>query len=435
MGSAINYTESGSGKEMGGDIDSGATADRIAMRRLLPPLVLGATLNPLNSTMLSTALMQITHAFGRDVSAGGLLITPLYITAMIGQPLMGRLADVYSPKRLSYAGLILVLGAVIMGVFAPSFGWLIVSRILLGLGTSANYPSAIAILRGYYAEKGMTMPANVLGWIAVGGMVSVVLGPVIGGWATEWMGWQGIFLVNIPLILAVAWMSRKLPEGRLVKAAGQKDMPRPGMLKLFRERPIVMLIYVQSTAAGLIMYLALYGLPQWLEGVQHFSPSATGYLLLPMSLTAAAASLLVSKRAKPRVTQWLAVTSAATGSLALFLLHAQSPITVVIGVTILVGLITGINPIANQASLNLAVPPELSGVSFGLYRTFVYIGAVGSGILIKFIFHKGVTDASYRQICWSALFSSLIMIVLYFPMFVRRRRRKTTGALPVQTGE
>ena len=55
----------------------------------------------------------------------------------------------------------------------------------------------------------------------------------------------------------------------------------------------------------------------------------------------------------------------------------------------------------------------------------------GSGILIKFIFHKGVTAASYRQICWCTLFSSLIMIVLYFPMFVRRRRRKAAGALPV----
>ena len=46
-----------------------------AVARLLPPLVLGAMLNPLNSTMLSTSLTQLTHSFGRDVGAGALLIT------------------------------------------------------------------------------------------------------------------------------------------------------------------------------------------------------------------------------------------------------------------------------------------------------------------------------------------------------------------------
>src|SRR5882762_7173570 len=127
---------------------------RVAVARLLPPLVLGAMLNPLNSTMLSTALTQLTHSFGRDVGSGALLITPLYITATIAQPLMGRLADIYSPKLVNIVGLGLVLAAAVVGMMAPSFGWLIFSRILLGLGTSANYPSAIAILRRHYASEG-----------------------------------------------------------------------------------------------------------------------------------------------------------------------------------------------------------------------------------------------------------------------------------------
>jgi len=383
--------------------------------------------------MLSTALTRLTHSFGRDVAAGALLITPLYITAMIGQPLMGRLADIYSPKRVNYLGLVLVLAAVLVGVFAPSFGWLIVSRALLGLGTSANYPSAIAILRRYYAERGKTMPANALGWIAVGGMVSMVLGPMIGGFVTEWWGWQGIFLVNLPLVVLVAWMSRVLPGGQPVRAdnpagvagaaVGAERARRPAVVRLFLERPIVLLIYIQSAAAGLILYLTLYGLPQWLEGVLNLSPSQTGLILLPMSLSAAVSSLWVSRKGSPLVTKWLAVISAAAGSLSLFVLHAGSPVIVVVGVSVLVGLITGFNPIANQASLNEAVSPDLSGFAFGLYRTFVYLGAVGSGALIKLIFHKGVTDESFRQICWASLYSSLIMMVLYIPVLFGRRKR------------
>ena len=398
---------------------SGTDGDGRAMRLLLPPLVLGAMLNPLNSTMLSTALTKLTHSFGRDVSDGALLITPLYLTAMIGQPLMGRLADLYSPKRINYLGLVLVLVAVLVGVFAPNFGWLIVSRILLGLGTSANYPSAIAILRRYYTERGKAMPANALGWIAMGGMVSMVLGPMVGGFLTEWWGWQGIFLINIPLVLLVGLLSRALPEEAPVRVE-KKEGEGFALARLFRGRPIVALIYIQSTAAGLILYLTLYGLPQWLEGVQQLSPSKTGLLLLPMSLTAALSSLWVSRRAGPSLTKWLAVASAIVGSLSLFLLHAGSPVAVVIGVSILIGLITGFNPIANQASLNESVPPELSGFSFGLYRTFVYLGAVGSGALLKTIFHKGVTDASFREIARWTVCSSLVMTALYLPILFGR---------------
>jgi hypothetical protein len=125
--------------------------------------------------------------------------------------------------------------------------------------------------------------------------------------------------------------------------------------------------------------------------------------------------------------EFLGVASAAVGSLSLFLLHTGSPLVVVIGVSVLVGLITGFNPIANQASLNEMVPAELSGFSFGLYRTFVCLGAVGSGALLKTIFHKGVTDASFREIAWWTVCSSLVMMVLYLPVLFARRGRVGPG--------
>src|SRR5262249_8226070 len=143
---------------------------------------------------------------------------------------------------------------------------------------------------------------------------------------------------------------------------------------LFMTRPLVVLIYIQSAAVGLIMYLALYGLPQWMQGVKGFSPSQTGLLLVPLSAAAALSSLFVSKWAGPLLTQWLALASAVVGSLALFLLHAESSMGVLIGVFVLVGMATGFNPIANQASLNDETPQELSGVAFGFFRTFVYLG-------------------------------------------------------------
>lgn len=439
-----------------------------AVARLLPPLVLGAMLNPLNSTMLSTALTQLTHSFGRDVSSGALLITPLYITATIAQPLMGRLADIYSPKLVNMAGLGLVLAAAIVGIVAPSFGWLIFSRILLGLGTSANYPSAIAILRRHYAGEGRVMPQSALGWITMGGQVSLVLGPVIGGLLTEWLGWKGIFLINIPLVAVTLWLLRKIPKDG---AGTRRSLDLPGIfifslllvtlfftltirplswyepvalgvllaglilwekgkedpfihVRLFRQQPFLTLVYIQAVASNYILYLTLYGLPQWLEGVKRLSPSATGLILLPMSLMAVVSALIVPRWGRAWLTNLLAVVSAGAGSTALFLLHAGSPVILVIGVSMLMGIATGVNPIANQISLNEEAPQHLTGISFGLYRTFAYLGAIASGSQLKSIFHKGVTDASFREIATYATYSALILIVLYFPVWLRRGRRR-----------
>jgi len=457
--------------ELGGGLRPRDTVSSFA--RLLPPLVLGAALNPLNSSMLSTALTRLTHSFKQDVGAGSLLITPLYITATIAQPLMGRLADLYSPRKVNLAGLLLVLIAALIGAWAPTFGWLILSRVLLGLGTSANYPSAIAILRRHFAQEGKEMPASVLGWIMVGGQAALVLGPTIGGVLTEWLGWRGIFLINIPLVLVTLWMVRWIPKEK----NGQRDHSRrldvPGILlftgllislyflltrrpltfigpaalllflaglivwerrladpfihvRLFRQQPSLTLVYIQSVASSYILYLMLYGLPQWIEGVKDISPSKTGLLLLPMSLASAASSMLASRLKSITLITLGGIISAALACAGLFLLDRSSPLTIVTGVSIVMGVAMGTNPMANQASLNLEAPQELTGISFGLYRTFAYLGAIASGAQLKFIFHKGVTDDSFREISWFCLYSTLIMIALYLPVLIGRRMRRTT---------
>src|SRR5579872_7112731 len=103
------------------------------LAKFLAPLVLGNMLNPLNSTMLATAVLTIVTVFKQEPGAGALLIIPLYFTSAIGQPLMGRLCDVFNPGRINLFGFLLILLSGIVGVFAQSFEWLIVSRILLGL--------------------------------------------------------------------------------------------------------------------------------------------------------------------------------------------------------------------------------------------------------------------------------------------------------------
>src|SRR6201987_1006011 len=61
--------------------------------RFMAPLCLGSMLNPVNSTMISPALVATGRDFQATVAETGLLIGGLYITSAIAQPTMGRLAD------------------------------------------------------------------------------------------------------------------------------------------------------------------------------------------------------------------------------------------------------------------------------------------------------------------------------------------------------
>ena len=93
--------------------------------RLIAPLALGSMLNPVNSTMISTALIPIARNFHATVAQTSWLIGGLYITSAIAQPTMGRLADCLGARRVYLAGLYLIALAGIAGIFAPLFRALI----------------------------------------------------------------------------------------------------------------------------------------------------------------------------------------------------------------------------------------------------------------------------------------------------------------------
>ncbi|MBC9915083.1 MFS transporter [Chitinophaga varians] len=445
--------------------------ERISVR-FITPLVLGTMMNPLNSTMLATALTTICQSFGRNISDGALLITPLYLTSTIGQPLMGRLADLYSPKKVNQLGFLLVLLAGITGTVAPTFDWLIVSRVLLGLGTSAAYPSAIALVNRKYAEAGEPVPGGVLGIIAVSGLGSMVLGPVLGGLLSQTFGWKGIFFINIPWVLISLWLARALPDTPATVPVSIRELPQKldimgillfsGMLlnllllllhrsfspggtlllvvlllllilwerrqaspfidvRLFVQQPSLLLVYLSAMATSYVMYLMLFSLPQWMESVKQISPARTGLLLLPMSLVSAAAGLLISRHNSLLVKNVAGIGCMIVACMALFFVHASMPMYLLIGITVLVGLSTGINPIANQAWLHEEAPAGRTGVSFGLYRTFGYIGAIVSGSQMKTLYHQGVTDSSFHTVVWFTTASCVLMVLLLLPTIGRKR--------------
>ena len=181
--------------------------------RLMTPLLLGSLLNPVNSTMIATALVAIGHGFDVGAADTAWLVAALYLASAVSQPTMGKLADLFGPRRVFLAGLVIVLAAGVVGAAAPAFGWLIASRVLLGIGTSAAYPCAMALLRAEASRLGRPVPRPVLGRLSLAALGSAATGPVLGGLLAATVGWRAIFAVNVPvalvgLALALLWLPK-----------------------------------------------------------------------------------------------------------------------------------------------------------------------------------------------------------------------------------
>jgi MFS family permease len=183
-------------------VSAGVLAQGRLPRSLGWALGSGTILQALNSSIIAVALATI----GDDLGGAALtpwLVSGMYLACAVASPTMGRLVDVLGARRMYLVGLAGVLAASVAGPFAPDVGWLVVVRVVLGVAASVHFPAAMTIIREIAAERAAS-PTAALGAVAICGQSIAAIGPSLGGVVVLLFGWQGIFWVNVPLVLASA---------------------------------------------------------------------------------------------------------------------------------------------------------------------------------------------------------------------------------------
>ena len=125
----------------------------------------------------------------------------------------GRLADLLGRRRMFIVGLVLFGAASLAGGLAQSEAQLIAARAIQGLGAAIISPAALSIVTTTFAEGAERNRA--LGvWGAVAGAGGAA-GVLLGGVLTEFLGWEWVLLVNVPIaLIAAALAPRLLMESR-----------------------------------------------------------------------------------------------------------------------------------------------------------------------------------------------------------------------------
>ena len=152
----------------------------------------------------------------------------------------GRLSDIIGQKRIFIIGfLTLTIASVIAGL-APSGIVLIIARALQGIGAALIAPSALSMVVSLFGNNRLEMNKGIWGASApAGGTAGVFLGGII----TAWIDWSWVFLINVPVGLAVVALTPKLlPKG--VKQKGNIDYT--GALSI--TGALVLLVYAIVTA-------------------------------------------------------------------------------------------------------------------------------------------------------------------------------------------
>lgn len=180
----------------------------------------------LNETVVNVALPQIQISLGSDVSGLQWILNAYTLTAASLMLPSGTLGDIYGRKGVFLTGLVIFTTASLVCGFSPNLQILIVGRMLQGVGGAALIPTSLAIITDTFPEP--TEKTKAIGiWSAVSG-IALVLGPLLGGVAIDNLGWQSVFLLNLPLGAIAFWITHRFV--RQSKYRSRKSIDLPGIV-------------------------------------------------------------------------------------------------------------------------------------------------------------------------------------------------------------
>ena len=402
-------------------------------------LCLGDLMIVLDTNIVNVALPSIQSDLSFSSEALAWVVNAYMLTFGGFLLLSGRLGDLYGNRRVLLGGVAAFTVASVACAFAPTAAFLVVGRAVQGLGGAAVSAVALALIMGLFTDPGERAKAmGVFGFVmSGGGAVGVLLGGVLTGLLT----WHWIFLVNVPIGIAVWFLVTRLVAderptetlrhaGRDRRRAGHRRADAGGVRRgrwqrgrldlhphPLHPRPRGRACWSRSSSArpasrtrssrcgssrcatssisqvvGVLwagaMFACFFLSALYLQGVLGYDALQVGLAYLPSCAVMAVMSLRVSDKlvmkygVRPPLVAGLALVAA---SLALF---AIAPVdgTYVVHVLppmVLLGLGAGIafNPVLLAAMGD--VEPHEAGLASGVVNTsFMMGGALGLAVLV-----------------------------------------------------
>lgn len=315
-------------------------------------VMLASVLTSLDQDIVSTAMPTIAKKLGTP-ELYGWVFTAYMITSTLSLIIFSRLSDFYGTKRIFLFGLYLFLFGSVLCALAFSMGSLVVFRLIQGIGGGILLILPMIVIADLFPKEEWGKWQGIL-FAAFG--FGNLMGPVLGGFLTQFVGWRSIFWINVPFVIVAILLATRYKGqfGPIVCKDARPDIRAIVLFVLFlgtllvsvdqlvqrfwlaillllagvmvgvgfvrqqtgKEKPLiplaifknknVFILYFVSFLIAFSMIGAAAYVPLYIQDIKGYSPPMSGLIMLPIIVVAALSSIVAgSLLGKVNNPKWL----------------------------------------------------------------------------------------------------------------------------------
>ena len=420
-----------------------ATAKETRPRLVLVATSLGVLFAQIDTSVVNLAIRSIDADLHAGISAMQWVVDAYNLVYASFLLTGGTLGDLYGRRRVFVAGILLFIVGTLVCALAPNAATLIAGRVVSGLGAACMVPMSLVLLALAFPDR--RERAHAMGvWASCNGL-AFIIGPMLGGWLVDTIGWRSIFYMILPVCAAAIALAYAAVRESAEPAGRRLDLPGQALaitgLVAFAfaaiegshwgwTSPIIvgtvmlavatfaLLVFVEGRTpgpllpleylarptfsaslaiAGLMtfgMYALLFIMPLYFQTGRGETPFVTGLAMMPMPIAFFLVSQFVghlNNRVGPRVVMTAGMLCMGLGALGLAAIGKTTALLPIELALLVVGVGLGLNTAPVNGVAVAALPPARSGTASGLLNTTRMVGAtLGVAILgALFAAHAG----------------------------------------------
>lgn len=398
--------------------------------KLILVLLIGVLMGAIDSTIVLLALTTINGYFKTQLSLSIWVILIYLLVIAVGTTQLGRLGDLVTRKKIFTSGLaVFTIGSALCGASASIYE-LIGFRAIQALGAAMIQSNSGAIVADNFPPQ---KRGRVFGYTAIGFNSGAMLGIVLGGVITTFIGWQYIFYINVPIgIFAFVFAVKTINPGERVEnkldipgatllgasltllAYGGVNMTSNGItilneiiilagtvmliafvaaeryiskplipFRIFRVRVLsysILSAFLQSLGFLSVVFLLI----MYLQGIRNLTPFISSLYLLPGYVVGSILGPLFGRLADRIGSRVPATSGLLVMGIAILIystLKVNSSLDIIIAGSFFTGIGSALFYPANNSAVMANSPRDLYGLSSGFLRTMSNIGMLGSFII------------------------------------------------------
>jgi len=462
--------------------DTAPASDRSLQRTALAVSMVSSFLTPFMASGINVAMPFVGREFGLSAVALSWVVTAYMLAAAMFLVPFGRLADLVGRKKIFALGIGVNIAGTATAALAPSVFFLILGRVIQGIGGAMIFGTGVAILTSVYppGERG-----HALGLNTAAVYTGLSLGPVLGGFLVHAWGWRSVLWATVPIAAAALGLTLVRLKGEWAEARGEgfdfqgsiifgsglvalmygfSRLPSvlgfaltgAGLLALvgfvlfeLRARtPLLDLrlfgknrIFAFSNLAALINYSATsavaFLMSLYLQYVKGLPPQKAGLVLVAQPIVMALASPFAGKlsdRSEPRVIASLGMALSAAGLVLFSFLRSATGFGFIVGSLVCLGLGFGLFSSPNTNAVMGSVEKRHLGIASAALGTMRLSGQMLSAGITMMIFalvmgrapiQPSVYPQFLRSVRIAFVFYALLCVAGIFASLARGNRDRT----------